>query len=163
MRLINRFFFIILLLIVLTLPVLGSTLPKVKTIAGLSLVDWQTGQTAMDNIHHLHRMNIDVEEGLVAHYQAKGKKQVVIWASLSKSEEDADKLLKLMVERMPQSRVFTKMAARTINTVSMHYVFGMGMDNYYYRQGKWLFWIAVGGIHSDDAMSDILMKFKGYK
>lgn len=151
-------------LLMTLMPMLIFAEPIVKTVDELPLVRWETGQEAMNEIHQLHRMKIDIDEGLVAQYQGHtGNKEVIIWASKSKTETEAEKLLQLMVDRMPNSRIFMKMATKSIGSVLMQYVFGMGMDHYYYQQGKWVFWVASKGLDLDKAMLEVLLKFKVYQ
>jgi len=110
--------------------------------AGVRLVSSYSGPEAVRDILRLHRNEFPLLDGLIATYA--GDAEVTVWVSLSPSYEEADYLMRRMVETMPASTVFQEEAVFTLDGRQVYHVTGMGMDHYYYLEGLYVYWLAIG-------------------
>lgn len=137
---------------VLFLPSLGPEpepvgearrLPELpERFAGLQLVSSYSGPEAVRDILRLHRSEFPLLDGLIAEYT--GEARVTVWVSLSPTPEDAAELMRRMVETMPASTVFKEESVFSLGGRQVYHVTGMGMDHYYYLEGLYVYWLAVG-------------------
>jgi hypothetical protein len=110
--------------------------------AGLQLVSSYSGPAAVRDILRLHRNEFPLLDGLIALYA--GDAEVTVWVSLSPTLEEAAELMRRMVETMPASTVFQEESVFTLEGRQVYHVTGMGMDHYYYLDGLYVYWLAVG-------------------
>jgi hypothetical protein len=132
----------------LRLPVLP------ERFAGLQLVSSYSGPEAVRDILQLHRNEFPLLDGLIAQYA--GGAEVTVWVSLSPTVEEAAGLMQQMVETMPASTVFTEESVFTLEGRQIYHVTGMGMDHYYYHEGLYVYWLAIG---ETAAPKDVLAAF----
>jgi hypothetical protein len=128
---------------------------EVPTLPDCETTSIKTGKEADKDIFRLHGKEIDFEDSYVAEYFCKNGSTAIIWASFSKTEKEASDLFKLMDDKMPSSKVFRNRMEFKSGGHNIIYVTGMGMDNYYFVDGKANYWIAAKG---KDTV-DILKKF----
>lgn len=106
--------------------------------------DVRTGAKSSKEIARLHGKEIDFESSYVAEYQC-GADSVIVWASFSKTLEEANMLYDQMDKKMPESRTFKNIKRIDSDGYNVTFVTGMGMDNYYFVDGKGNYWIATAG------------------
>jgi len=132
-------------------PAVGDTpaeAPKLPALpeqfADLQLVSSESGEAAMREILKLHRNPFPLLDGLIAQYS--GAAEVTVWVSLSPTVDEANMLMERMVETMPASTVFKEESVFPLEGRQIYHVTGMGMDHYYWLDGLFVYWLAVGAI-----------------
>ncbi|MDW7684316.1 MAG: hypothetical protein SCK29_09400 [Bacillota bacterium] len=121
----------------------GVLLPALpEMVAGLPLVNFYSGEAAMREITRLHNSDFPLEEGLIGRY-GDGTSEAVVWISVSANTAEADRLMELMVTKMPDSPVFREEETFEAAGRTVYYVTGMGMDHYYWQDGIYIYWLAV--------------------
>lgn len=118
---------------------------EVPALEGCETTSVKTGKEADKDIFRLHGKEIDFENSYVAEYFCQNGSTAIIWASFSKTVDEAEVLFKQMDDKMPASRVFTNRMEMKSGGYDIIYVAGMGMDNYYFVDGKANYWIAAKG------------------
>ena len=111
---------------------------------GCETVSVKTGKESAKEISRLHGKEIEFESSYVAEYKC-GNDPVIIWASFSKTKDEAKSLFKLMDDKMPASQAFRNLMRMKTDGFDVAYVTGMGMDNYYFLDGKGNYWLAATG------------------
>lgn len=140
------------------IPEGGLSFPE--TIQGLKLGEVVTGPQAMAMISQLHGTDIKIKEGYIAVY-GEEKSQITIWVSESNTRKEAEELFKIMDVKIKAAadspkapftdrRVMTKEGKKVIA------VKGMGMENYYYKSGTLVYWIAAGGVDPVKTLEETL-------
>lgn len=117
----------------------------VPAFEGCETTSLKTGKDADRDIFRLHGKEIDFEKSYVAEYFCQNGSTAVIWASFSKTIDEAAELFKQMDDKMPASKAFTNRMTMKSDGYDVVYVTGMGMDNYYFVDGKANYWIAAKG------------------
>ena len=116
----------------------------VPALEGCEVVSVKTGKDSAKDIARLHGKEIEFQSSYVAEYKC-GDDQAVIWASFSKTKDEAEELFKQMDDKMPSSKVFRSLMRMKTDGLDVAYVTGMGMDNYYFLDGKGNYWLAATG------------------
>ena len=131
----------------------GSRLPQ--TIGGLPLAGpVVTGDQAMAMLNDLHGTTISVKDAYMATYGG-GTRQVLLWLSRLPSDVEAQALLTAMNDKMPHSHAFTDHREIKMGEQVYHYVRGMGMDNYYFREKNLVVWVGVQGVDPIAVLSEV--------
>lgn len=133
-----------------------------RPLGQLQLMGLLTGEEAANHISQLHGTTIPMDESYMAMYGKEGQ-QVVLWVSRSNKEQDAEALLRAMDEKMPQSQAFTNYRKQVVAGRQVYRVDGGGMDNFYYRQGRAVFWVGVQGGDPEGTLSLVLDNFRDFK
>ncbi|QAR32601.1 hypothetical protein EP073_04020 [Geovibrio thiophilus] len=121
-----------------------SVFAAAPALPGCETVSVKTGKDAARDIARLHGRDIEFESSYVAEYKCGGD-PVIIWASFSKTKNEAKSLFKLMDDKMPTSQAFRNLMRMKTDGFDVAYVTGMGMDNYYFPDGKGNYWLAATG------------------
>ncbi|MBS4008831.1 MAG: hypothetical protein KGZ45_10485 [Clostridium sp.] len=124
--------------------------------AGVQLVSSESGETAMREILKLHRNPFPLLDGLIAQYS--GATEVTVWVSLSPTADEAEMLMERMVETMPASTVFTEESVFPLEGKQIYHVTGMGMDHYYWLDGLYVYWVAIGAIDEPLTVLEALLQ-----
>lgn len=111
---------------------------------GCEAVSVKTGKDSAKDIARLHGKDIEFASSYVAEYKC-GSDQAIIWASFSKTKDEAETLFKQMDDKMPASKAFRNLMRMKTDGFDVAYVTGMGMDNYYFLDGKGNYWLAATG------------------
>lgn len=131
-----------------------------ETIQGLTLKEVVSGPQAMAMISRLHGTDIQIKQGYIAVY-GEDPNQITMWVSESETRKEAEELFKIMDVKIKAAsaspkapftdrRVLTKAGKKVIA------VKGMGMENYYYKSGTLVYWIAAGGVDPDKALEETI-------
>lgn len=140
------------------IPEGGLSFPE--TLQGLKLGEVVSGPQAIAMISQLHGTDIKIKQGYIAVY-GEEQNQITMWVSESGSKTDAEELFKIMDVKIKAAaaspkapftdrRVMTKQGKKVIA------VKGMGMENYYYKSGTLVYWIAAGGVDPVKALEETL-------
>lgn len=135
------------------------------TLAGLELTGAPlTGPAAAEEISKLHGTDIPVQNAYLAQY-GKGEQKVFIWIAEGATVEEAGKLLLAMDQKMPTNKVFTDYRQVQGGGDTFYYVRGLGMDNYYFQDGRRVYWVALANIPGDSfaLVQQIRRTFKNYQ
>ena len=110
----------------------------------------------MREILKLHRNPFPLLDGLIAQYS--GAAEVTVWVSLSPTAAEAEMLMERMIETMPASTVFKEESIFPMEGQQIYHVTGMGMDHYYWLDGLYVYWLAVGEIPEPLAVLEAFMQ-----
>ncbi|HWI55475.1 MAG TPA: hypothetical protein VNT57_07265 [Desulfobacteria bacterium] len=131
-------------------------------VQGLKLGQVISGPRAIAMISKLHGTDIVIDQGYIANY-GNSRSRIMVWVSESGSKKEASQLFAVMDRKISaaassvnapfkERRVFVKNGKRVIA------VKGMGMENYYYKSGVEVYWIAAAGIDPISALDEIMKK-----
>lgn len=135
-----------------------KNLPALPDQAGsLTLATFYSGEAAIRDILKLHNSSFPLDEGLIARYESESG-EATVWVSVSPDAEEASELMRLMVEKMPASQVFTEESTFEAGGKTVYYVTGMGMDHYYWQEGIYIYWVAVDGAEPLEVLAAFLEK-----
>jgi hypothetical protein len=123
------------------------------------LVSKLDGDEAKQQISHLHGKDIKIQNGYILEYQNIDQKSAIVWISESPSINDAKQLFTKMNELMDKSKMYTDHRTIEIDGLTLEYVFGMDMDNYYYQKGQLVIWIAAPVDQTQDFIKSGLKAF----
>lgn len=127
-----------------------------KQIGNLKLNEFLIGQEAINSINQLHGMNIEIVQGYVANY-GSGSQQVKVWVSEVENTEAAANQVQRMTQKIAnESDVYTEPAVFQIKGIDFWQTRGAGMNNYYYRKGKKIYWLATKGVDPASVMGVLL-------
>lgn len=86
-----------------------------RKLEDLTLVNYETGEKAIDNIKRLHRVgaNIEVLEGYTAVYKGYGNNFVYVWVAEAATHDEAYRLLESMNVKIGYGDGFTR--PKTLN------------------------------------------------
>ncbi len=112
-----------------------------ERILDFELIQMQTGDAAMFSVKRLHPQDFEIEDAYTAVYSDGSR--IYIWVSVSGSNERAQELLDLMNLNIKKSEMFYNFREEKIADETVYHVDGMNMDNYYYRHGNRVTWIAT--------------------
>lgn len=144
MKLMNKFFTVILLYLFVAVQVQASENIYPKNLGEFKRNSLIRGEKAIRSVMKLHRgAKIQMKDAVVADYMAQNGKKLIIWASLSPSKEQAHALINRMNEKIPSSGMYRNLNKLNYKGVSIYSVDGMGMQNYYFVKGKWNYWLSV--------------------
>jgi hypothetical protein len=136
----------------------GPALPALPPeTAGLQLVSFYSGAAAMRDIVRLHNSNFPLAEGIIASYEGDAG-EAILWISVSHNQEDADGLMSLMVEKMPDSPVFAEENVFTAADKTIYHVTGMGMEHYYWQDGIHIWWLATSVPQAEAVLQGFLQR-----
>jgi hypothetical protein len=131
----------------------------IPQIGDLKTLKFVGEKEAFEQIYKLHGKKFPLKNAYVAEYASKTH-YAIIWASQSENSSDAFALFETMNKKMPKSNAFKNMKSMKINNIAVVYVFGMGMDNYYFLIEDKNYWIAIKGKNTVDIVKDFLKKEK---
>ncbi len=135
----------------------NSPLPPLPSqLGGASLASFYSGPGAVRDIIRLHRADFPLADGLIARYEGDSS-EIYVWVSVSHAAEEAAELMRLMVEKMPASTVFTEKETFMAGDTEVYHVTGIGMDHYYWLEGLYVYWLAV--TPPGESSRDILISF----
>lgn len=134
-------------------PVCSLNIPE--QLGSLPRTDFISGPEAIKQISMMHGTEIVLTEGHIAKYKGDGK-EVVLWVSVSPTAEEGKQLFVEMDEKMPVSKVFTGREEVEVNGMKMIKVKGMGQEHYYWVNGKYNYWVAVGGTDALPVLKEVL-------
>lgn len=134
-----------------------------KSLQGLPLAQVVSGPQAMGMINKLHGSDIAIKQGYIASYQGN-QGQIMIWVSESNNSSDANQLFQIMDQKISQSETsnqsgqppFTSRRELKINDIDVVSVQGMGMENYYYRTGARVYWVAAAGVDPAKTLDEVM-------
>lgn len=140
------------------IPEGGLNFPE--TIQSLKLREVVSGPQAIAMISRLHGTDISIKQGYIAVY-GEGKNQINIWLSESGTKKEAEELFKIMDVKIKAASAspkapFTDRRVMTKEGKKVIAVKGMGMENYYYKSGTLVYWIAAGGVDPVKALEETL-------
>lgn len=117
------------------------------------------GEEAIEMLSRLHGgVEIDVADAYEAVYEGEAG-AFRIWYSKSPTVEEGQYLFDVMDEMMPASQAFTNRTEIEIDGNTYIYVFGMGMDNYYWVDGAANYWIAVTAEDTKEVLQLVIDNF----
>ncbi|MCF6095194.1 hypothetical protein L1765_14615 [Microaerobacter geothermalis] len=123
-----------------------------------SLVNKIEGPQAMEQIRYLHGKEIPIDNAFILEYQGRNG-HATVWISESNEEGNAEKLFRRMNGLMDNSKVYTNHKEITIDGITLQYVYGMEMDNYYYFSGNQVIWISLVGDKENLFLKDAIKWF----
>jgi len=145
-------------------------------LGGLNLEQSVSGPEAIGMISQLHGTGITIKQGYIASY---GGKKIMIWVSESENPDEAKQLFDIMDRKIIEANTsqqnspgqdaaqnleqntgppFTDRRPMLENGINVIAVKGMGMENYYYRTGSLVFWIAVQGSQPERVLEEVMNK-----
>jgi len=138
-----------------------------EQLGGMRLEQSVSGPQAIDMISQLHGTGISIRQGYITSYAgAQGK--IMIWVSESDTSEEAGQLFDIMDRKIIEANTsegtaaggppFTDRRTMTQNGIDVVAVKGMGMENYYYRTGSLVYWIAVEGPEPEQILEEAVDK-----
>lgn len=126
-------------------------------IAGLRRAETMTGPQAMAELQELHRKDVEVAGGWIAHYG----KEATVWMGEARDETTAIQLLDAMNRRIQAgNQYFTGLRQIQVEGRPVFTVVGQGQRHYYYRQGRQLIWLAVPNGREEAFLKDALAAIK---
>ncbi|WP_022849660.1 hypothetical protein [Limisalsivibrio acetivorans] len=147
---------IIAVLSLIPLSVFASNAPAIN---GCTIEKLVTGEEAERQIIKLHRRDIDLKSAYVAHYEC-GEAKAILWTSFAEDKKTSRKLHEVMDGKMDQSRMFTNRREVSIAGKETVYVFGMGMDNYYFVHKDGNYWITTDKGEGSDITSRLIKELR---
>jgi len=139
-----------------------------EQLGGMRLEQTVSGPQAVDMISKLHGTGISIRQGYIGSYVGDQGK-VMIWISESDTLKEAGQLFDIMDQKIIEANTsegtaaggppFTDRRTMTQNGIDVIAVKGMGMENYYYRIGSLVFWIAVEGPDPVQILDEAIDKF----
>lgn len=127
-------------------------------VGGFTLTEEISGEEALEQINYLHGKTVEIEEGYLLKYE-NGNETATVWISKSPTEEEASILFHQMNDIMGGSKMFTNHTEVEIGGMSLQYVFGMNMENYYYYIDERVIWIAITGNDTKQFMEAAIESF----
>lgn len=119
---------------------------------GFQLIQFVEGEAALADMVQLHGgVPIEAENGYIATY-GNNSESFVLWITVSKNEEEAEYLLDIMDEKIPDSPVFTNRQEFETPNNTYYYVSGAGMENFYWYDENRVYW---AGIQSENIMETL--------
>jgi len=138
-----------------------------EQLGGMSLEQSVSGPQAIDMISQLHGTGISIRQGYITSY-AGTQGKIMIWVSESDTSEEAGQLFDIMDRKIIEANTsegtaaggppFTDRRTMTQNGIDVVAVKGMGMENYYYRTGSLVYWIAVEGPEPEQILEEAVDK-----
>ncbi len=139
-----------------------------EQLGGMSLEQTVSGPQAIEMISQLHGTGISIRQGYITSY-AGSQGKIMIWVSESNTPEEAEELFDIMDRKIIEANSaggsasggppFTDRRTMTRDGIDVVAVKGMGMENYYYRIGSLVFWIAVPGPDPVQILEEAIDKF----
>ncbi len=110
-----------------------------EALAGMQLLQAESGDTAVAEMSELHRSDIRITGGWVGHYQHSA----VIYVGEAASADDAARLVEQMTSRIRQANgMFAHQGQEDVDGVTVHVVKSGDQMHFYYARGKKVIWIA---------------------
>lgn len=122
-----------------------------------------SGDEAKQSVNGLHGLDIPLKNAYIATYQGANNASAIIWVSESFNREDATKLFKVMDEKMPTSKSFSKYERVKYQDLDLRYVYwdSKNMHDFYYLSGNKNYWLAVSvNENIKTFLDEVLPKFR---
>lgn len=118
-------------------------------------------------ISQLHGTNIKIKEGYIGQYDGASG-QIMVWISESGSDKEASELFEIMDQKITAADnaagssgngpPFSDRRPMNRGKISVVAVKGMEMENYYYKIGSKVYWLAIGGVDPVKVLDEFLAK-----
>jgi len=151
----------------LTIVLLWATIPscaqKPSTplptkLKSLRLQSTVQGEAAEAVINRLHNKEVSSKDSYIGYYRGQGAK-AVLYISEFQSQQEAEALLVAMRDRIKTgSRVFGHFRRMSERGLTVYSVLGLGQVHYFYRQGRFLIWLAVDPAVAQEVSEVVLAK-----
>lgn len=134
-----------------------------KQVMNMKQVNIISGDEAKQSVNGLHGLDIPLKNAYIATYKGADNASAIIWVSESFNKEDAAKLFKVMDEKMPNNKSFSKYERVSYKGFNLRYVFWdkKNMHDFYYLSGNKNYWLAVSvNENLKTFIDELLPKFK---
>lgn len=124
-----------------------------NTLAGLNLMEQESGQQAAYNFIQLHGKQFPLTSGSVGIY---GDHQATLWVAGTPLKATAAEMVISMRDKIIESRTpFTPTGEILSNGQTVYSLEGMGQKHYYFQSGNLIIWLAVDPDFSEAALQQI--------
>jgi hypothetical protein len=129
-----------------------------RTISGLALTQFFSGQEAVDSIQQLHGQEFEIEDGAVAVY---GNQNVILWVSDAGSLDVAGELTNQMKDRISEGRSpFTALGSFDVEGSEIFELEGMGQSHFYWQSGNQVIWLSTDEHLAGPALQESVEYFR---
>lgn len=134
-----------------------ATIPIPQKLADMKLTQSIQGPDAISQISQLHKMNMELQGGIVAQYEGSGTK-ATLWIGVVDTPKQARQLINRMTESIQQgnNKTFGHLQQIEVKSITVYSVLGMGQIHYYYWRGNRTVWIAVDPNIAQQVLHEII-------
>jgi len=131
--------------------------PLPQKLADMKLTQSIQGADAISQISQLHRMNMELQDGIVAQYEGSEAK-ATLWIGVVNTPKQAEQLINKMTESIQQgnNKTFGHFQQLKVKGITVYSVLGMGQIHYYYWHGNSTVWVAVDQNIAQQALNEII-------
>jgi len=134
-----------------------AAFPLPQKLADMKLTQSIQGADAISQISKLHRLNMELVDGIVAQYK-NSRAKATLWIGMADTPKQAERLINRMTESIQQgnNKTFGHFQQLNVKDITVYSVLGMGQIHYYYRRGKRTVWIALNPDIDQRALNEII-------
>lgn len=122
-------------------------------LAGLPLIDQQTGNQAALDFSQLHGKQFPLMSGAVGIY---GNQQATLWVAGAPLKNMATEMIHAMRDKIAEGRSpFLPTGELSANGRTIYSLDGMGQKHYYFQSGNLVIWLAVEPTLADTALQQL--------
>lgn len=140
---------------------MSTNVPIPQKLADMRLTQSIKGADAISQISQLHRLNMELVDGIVAQYEGSGvalSRQATLWIGMMDTAKQAEQLINRMTESIQQgnNKTFGHFQRLNVKGITVYSVLGMGQIHYYYWRGNRTVWIAIDTDIAQQALNEII-------
>lgn len=149
---------LVLLLLVSDRSEAGRVLPFDPYVPGFKVTRIMKDREAINAIHKLHRMTLDIVKGVIVEYEEERSVKTTVWASAANAQAKAQEQIDVMMDKMIVNKRSPFSGYRTWKLKSTPIIGfdGMGQTHRVFRIGMWVYWISGYEKGIDDIVAHIL-------
>lgn len=114
-----------------------------EKLGDMNLALYREGEVAIAEIRSLHNKAIELENGYIAIYRSSSGNKAKFWVSESENSETAESLLMSMNSMVGKTGMFSKPTQRSIEGITVYYVYGLGEYHYFWARDNRVFWVQI--------------------